>query len=154
VYFLKKKFEIFEHLKYFKAHVETQFRRKIKIIRTDNKVEYVNRYVQHLFSKEIIQLQDTVPYTPQQNKVVERKNRTLKEMVIFMLHVISLPPNLSAKALNWSNHIYNISPQKYVKDQTPFEAWSDSKPEVTHFQIFGSRAWAHVSFENRKELNP
>ena len=37
---------------------------------------------------------------------------------------------------------------------TPFEAWSSCKPEVTHFRIFGSRAWARIPSEKRKELDP
>jgi hypothetical protein len=41
-----------------------------------------------------------------------------------------------------------------VKDKTLFEAWSDIKSEVTHFQIFGSCAWARVPFEKRKALDP
>jgi transposase InsO family protein len=154
VYFLRKKSKVFEHLKDFKAHAETQSGRKIKILHIDNGGEYVNRYVQHICSEVGIQLQHTVPYTPQQNGVAERKNISLKEMATCMLHAISLPPKLWVEALNCANHIQNISPHRSVKDQTPFEAWSGNKPEVTHFQIFGSRAWAHVPSEKRKALDP
>jgi hypothetical protein len=42
IYFLKKKFEVFQHLKDFKALVETQSVKKIKVPRTDNRGEYVN----------------------------------------------------------------------------------------------------------------
>jgi transposase InsO family protein len=133
VYFLKQNSEVFEHLKDFKAHAETQSRRKIKILRTDNEGEYVNRDVQQLCSDTGIQLQHIVPYTLQQNKVVERKKRSLKEMATCMLHARSLPPKLSVEALNYVNHIQNRSPHRFVKDQTPFEAWSGIKPKVTHF---------------------
>ena len=37
---------------------------------------------------------------------------------------------------------------------TPFEAWSGHKPDVTHFRIFGSKAWARIPAENRKDLQP
>ena len=37
---------------------------------------------------------------------------------------------------------------------TPFEAWSGHKPDVTHFRIFGSRAWARIPIEKRKALQP
>src|SRR5713226_9780180 len=37
---------------------------------------------------------------------------------------------------------------------TPFEAWSGHKPDVTHFRIFGSKAWARIPTEKRKDLQP
>ena len=100
------------------------------------------------------QKKHTVPYTPQQNGVVERKNKSLKEMASFMLHARSLLQKLWAEALNCANYIQHRSPHRFVKDQTLFEAWSDNKPEVTHFCIFGSQAWACIPSEKRKALDP
>jgi len=133
VYFLMQKYEVFEHLKYFKAHVETQFEIKIKILHRYNGGEYVNQYVQCLCSEVGIQMKHTVPYTPQQNGVAERKNRSLKEMATCMLHAISLSPKLWDKQLNYANHIHNEYPHIYVKDRIPFEARRDNKSKVTHF---------------------
>jgi hypothetical protein len=99
-------------------------------------------------------LQHIVRYTPQKNRVVERKNRSLKEMASFMLHAKSLPQRLWAKALNYATYIQKRSPRRFVKDKTPYEAWSGLKPEVAHFCIFGSRAWARIPSKKRKELNP
>jgi hypothetical protein len=65
VYFLRQKSEVFEHLKDFKALVETQTRKKIKILRTNNGGEYINKDVQNLCHEAGIQLQHTIPYTPQ-----------------------------------------------------------------------------------------
>jgi hypothetical protein len=154
IYFLRKKSEVFQHLKDFKALVETQSRKKIKVLRTDNGGEYVNHEIHNIFHEAGIQLQHTVPYTPQQNRVVERKNRSLKEMASCMLHAKSLPQRLWAEALNCETYIQNISPHRSVKDKTPYEAWSGLKPEVTHFHIFGSRAWAQIPSEKRKALDP
>jgi hypothetical protein len=91
IYFLRKKYEVFQHLKYFKALVETQFGKKIKVLRTDNGGEYVNHEIHNLFHEAGIHLQHTVPYTLQQNRVAERKNISLKEMASCMLHAKSLP---------------------------------------------------------------
>jgi hypothetical protein len=71
-----------------------------------------------------------------------------------MLHAKSLPQRLWVEALNCETYIQNISPHRYVKDKTPYEAWSGLKPEVTHFRIFGSRAWARIPSEKRKALDP
>jgi transposase InsO family protein len=142
IYFLKQKFEVFQHLKYFKALVETQSEKKIKVLQINNGGEYVNHEIHNIFHEEGIQLQHTVPYTPQQNRVAEQKNRSLKEMESCMLHAKSLPQRLWDEALNYETYIQNRSPHISFKDKTPYEAWSGLKPEVTHFHIFGSRAWA------------
>jgi hypothetical protein len=94
------------------------------------------------------------PILRSKNGVAERKNRSLKEMASFMLHAKSLPHRLWVEALNCATYIQNRSPHRGVKDKTPYEAWSGLKPEVTHFRIFGSRAWAKISSEKRKGLDP
>ena len=99
IYFLRKKSEVFQHLKDFKALVETQSGKKIKVLRTNNGGEYVNHEIHNICHEAWIQLQHTVPYTPQQNKVVEWKNRSLKEMTSCMLHAKSLPHRLWAEAI-------------------------------------------------------
>jgi transposase InsO family protein len=91
IYFLRQKSEVFQHLNDFKALVETHFGNKIKILRTDNEGEYVNNEIKNIFHEEGIQLQHTVPYTPQQNGVAKQKKRSLKEMASCMLHANSLP---------------------------------------------------------------
>jgi transposase InsO family protein len=73
IYFLRKKYEVFQHLKDFKSLVETQSGKKIKVLQTDNGGEYVNHEIHNIFHEAGIQLQHTVPYTPQQNGVAERK---------------------------------------------------------------------------------
>ena len=71
-----------------------------------------------------------------------------------MLHAKSLPHKLWAEALNCANYIQNRSPHRSIKNQTPFEAWSGTKPEITHLRVFGSRAWARIPSEKRKALDP
>jgi hypothetical protein len=70
-----------------------------------------------------------------------------------MLHVRSLPSKIWVEALNHVSYIHNKSPHRYVEDMTHFEAWIGDKPNVTHFHIFGSRAWAHIPSEKRKALD-
>jgi transposase InsO family protein len=59
--------------------------RKPRILRTDNGKEYANEQLKQYLKKEGITRQFTVPYTPQQNSVAERKNRSLVEMAKCML---------------------------------------------------------------------
>ena len=55
VYFLKLKFEVFQHLKIFKAHAENQSGKRIKILCTDNGTEYVNKDIKNLCDEAGIQ---------------------------------------------------------------------------------------------------
>jgi transposase InsO family protein len=100
VYFLTLKSQVFQYFKEFKALVENQSEGRIKILHSDNGGEYVNKYMQQLCSEAGIEIQHTVPYTPQQNDVAERKNQTLKEMENCMLQSKSLAPKLWDEAIN------------------------------------------------------
>jgi hypothetical protein len=82
------------------------------------------------------------------------KKRSIKEMASCMLHEKSLPQRLWDEELNFATYIQNRSSHRSVKDKTPYEAWSGLKPEVTHFHIFGLRAWERIPSEKRKELDP
>jgi transposase InsO family protein len=85
VYFLKLKREVFDKFLAYKALVEKQFGHQIQRLRTNNGGEYVNNNFTNHCTTQGIQMQHTVPYTPQQNGVAERKNRTLKEMANCMI---------------------------------------------------------------------
>jgi transposase InsO family protein len=78
VYFLKLKSEVFDKFLAYKALVEKKSGHQIQRLRTDNGGEYVNNNFTSYCTTQGIQMQHTVPYTPQQNGVAERKNRTLK----------------------------------------------------------------------------
>ena len=64
----------------------------------------------------------SIPYTPQQNGVAERKNRSLKEMETCMMEAKNLPPNFWAEVINYASYIYNRVPHKHLDGMTPLEA--------------------------------
>jgi hypothetical protein len=99
-------------------------------------------------------MQHTVPYTPQQNGVAERKNCTLKEMANCMIQSKGLSLQYWAEAINCANYIVNHTPTKALKNITSEESWTKIKPDVSHFHVFGSIAWAHIPDEKQKELQP
>jgi hypothetical protein len=99
-------------------------------------------------------MQHIVPYTPQQNGVVERKNRTLKEMVNCMIQSKGSSLKYWEEAINCANYIVNRTPTKALKNITLEEAWTKIKLDVSHFCVFDSIAWAHNPDEKRKALQP
>jgi hypothetical protein len=123
-------------------------------LRTDNGGEYVNNNFTSYCTTQGIQMQYNVPYTPQQNGVAERKNRTLKEMVDCMIQSKGLSLKYWAEAINCANYIVNRTPTKALKNITPEEAWTKIKLDVSHFRVFGNITWAHIPDEKRKALQP
>ncbi|RYE18823.1 MAG: hypothetical protein EOP45_13560 [Sphingobacteriaceae bacterium] len=78
----------------------------------------------------------TMPGTPQQNGVAERRNRTLMDMVRSMLSNSSLPKSLWMHALKTAVYLLNRVPSKAVP-KTHFELWTGRKPSLRHQHVFG-----------------
>ena len=93
MYLLKSKDEAIEKFVLYKNEVENRLNKKIKVLRSDRGGEYESPFVDFCAQHEILH-ETTTPYSSQSNKVVERKNRTLKEMMNSMLISSSLPQNM------------------------------------------------------------
>ena len=85
IYFLKKKFEVFDKLKEFKALMENQIEKKIKVLRIDNSGGFCSKEFKEFCKKCGIARQKTIPYTLEQNGVAEKMNKTLMERARSML---------------------------------------------------------------------
>ena len=77
IYFLRNKFEVFDRFKEFKALVENQIEKIIKVLRIDNDGEFCGNEFEEFCKNYSIARQETTPYTPQNNGVAERMNMTL-----------------------------------------------------------------------------
>ena len=86
IYFLKAKGELFSRFQEFKALVENQTGKKIKVLRSDNGGEYTSNEFQDFYTQGGIRRQLIVPYNPQQNGVAEKKNRAIIGATRAMLH--------------------------------------------------------------------
>ncbi|GJW63596.1 zinc finger, CCHC-type containing protein [Tanacetum coccineum] len=91
--------------------------------------------------EEGIQRQTTAPYTPQQNGVVEQRNRTVVEMTRSLLKGMNIPDSLWAEAVRNAVYLLNRLPTKAVKDITPYEGWKKRKPNMEYLKIFGCLAF-------------
>ncbi|WVZ85487.1 LOW QUALITY PROTEIN: hypothetical protein U9M48_032409 [Paspalum notatum var. saurae] len=137
VYFLQHKSEAFSKFMTFKALVEKESGHTIHVLRTDRGIKR----------------QLTASYTPQQNGIAERKNRTVVEMARSMLKAKNLPNSFWAEAVATVVYLLNHSPTKAVWNRTPYEAWYGSKPDVRHLKVFGCIAYAHINSEKRQKLD-
>ncbi|KAK2985060.1 hypothetical protein RJ640_022938 [Escallonia rubra] len=153
VYFLKKKSEVFSTFKRFKAIVEKQSGYQIKAMRSDRGGEFISKEFKAVCVENYIRRQLTIPYSPQQNGVVERNNRSIVNMTRSMLKSKNLPKEFWAEAVDCAVYLSNRSPTRSVWNQTPQEAWSGYKPSVSHLKVFGSIAYVHVPDQQRKKLD-
>ncbi|GAU16044.1 hypothetical protein TSUD_339150 [Trifolium subterraneum] len=153
-YPLKEKSSAFEVFKRFKALVEKESSNFIKCLRTDRGGEFTSNSFNEFCSEHGIKRQLTAAYTPQQNGVSERKNRTLMNMVRSMLSGRCVPKRFWPEAVVWATHVLNRSPTLSVKNMTPEEAWSGTKPSVAYFRVFGCLGYAHIPDAHRKKLDP
>ena len=107
IYFLREKSEVFDKFKEFKSLVENQTEKLIKVSRTDNGGEFRGNEFEELCKKCGIARQKTTPYTPQQNGVVERMNRTLMEKARSMLSGAELGQKFWAEAVDTACYLVN-----------------------------------------------
>ncbi|XP_074283722.1 uncharacterized protein LOC141608081 [Silene latifolia] len=91
----------------------------------------------------------TAPYTPEQNGVAERKNRTVVEMARSMLRGRSLPNDLWGEAVSTAVYILNISPSRAIQDRIPYEIWKGRRPNVEHLRVFGCIAYSLVNLRSK-----
>jgi transposase InsO family protein len=154
IYFLKTKDEVFSKFKEFKALIENLSERKIKILRLDNGGEYTSKEFVN-FCKDVgIKRELTTPYNPKQNGVAERKNRTILEVVMTMIHDQDLPMCLWEKAVMAVVYVQNQLSYSALGLKTPKEMFTGKKPEVSHLKIFGCPVFIHIPKEKRNKLDP
>ncbi|THG94269.1 hypothetical protein EW145_g8174 [Phellinidium pouzarii] len=149
---LKKKSDAFAAFKHFKAYAENQLNLKIKATRDDKGGEYMPREWDHFCNSEGIHRQHTIRAEPHQNGVAERANRTLVEGITTMLNEAHLPATFWWDAVAAFVHVHNRSPTSAVQGKTPFELWHKSKPDVSHFRVFGCTSYVHVKKDLHRQL--
>lgn len=154
VYFLKDKLSILEIFKDYKSKVENELGRKIKIVRSDNGKEYCNKEFDSFLSRHGIEHQTSTPYSPQQNGLAERMNRTLVERAKCMLFDAHLSKQFWGEALATAAYIINRSPTRAIDGKTPMEMWSGHKPNLSNIRIFGSKVMVQVPKEKRQKWDP
>jgi transposase InsO family protein len=114
---------------------------RIKKIRSDNGMEFTNSQIEGFLEEEGIKHEFSSPYTPQQNGVVERKNRTLLDMVRTMLDEYKTPDRFWAEAINTACYSINRLYLHRILKKTSYELLTGKKPNVSYFRVFGSKCF-------------
>jgi transposase InsO family protein len=141
VCFLKNKLEDFEKFKIYKEMVENEKDSKIKLLRSDNEGEFTSKEFMDYYSSHGIKRKFFVARTPQQNGVVERKNRTVEEMARTMLMDSKLTDIFWTQEVHIEVHIQNKVMLKNNTDKTPYNLWNGRPANVKHFRVFGIKCY-------------
>ncbi|BBG99019.1 BURP domain-containing protein, partial [Prunus dulcis] len=118
-----------------RATVELQSGYKVKKLRSDRGGEYTSNEFNKFCDEMGMERQLTVAYSPQQNGVAERKNRTIVEMAKCMMFEKGMPLEFWAETVNTAVYVLNRSPTKALDKKTPFEAYSGRKPGLKHLRV-------------------
>jgi transposase InsO family protein len=108
---------------------------RIKKIRSDNGTEFKNSQIEG-FLEEGIKHEFSSPYTPQQNGVVGRKNRSLLNMARTMLDEYKTPDRFWAEAINTACYSINRLYLHRILKKTSYELFTGKKPNVSYYALF------------------
>jgi transposase InsO family protein len=154
VFFLQEKSQTQEILKGFLRQAQNEFGLRIKKIRSDNGTEFKNSQIKGFLEEEGIKHEFSSPYTPQQNGVVERKNRTLLDMARTMLDEYKTSDRFWAEAVNTACYAINRLYLHRILKKTSYELLTGKKPNVSYFRVFGSKCFILVKRGRRSKFAP
>ena len=128
--------------KKFAKRAQNEFEVKLKKIRSDNGKEFDNTNIEAYCDEVGIKHEVSAIYTPQQNGIVERKNRTLT-LARIMLDEYNTPEALWAEAINTACYASNrLIFQKFL-GKTPYELLNGKKPDISFFRVFGCKCYIY-----------
>jgi hypothetical protein len=154
VFFLQEKSQTQETLKGFLRRAQNEFGLRIKKIRKDNGTEFKNSQIESFLEEEGIKHEFSSPYTPQQNGVVERKNRTLLDMARTMLDEYKTSDRFWAESVNTACYAINRLYLHRILKKTSYELLTGKKPNVSYFIVFGSKCFILVKRGRKSKFAP
>ena len=152
VYFLRSKDEAFTAFQFFHAFIQTQISSNIKILRSDNGGEYTSHLFQEFMQENGILSQMSCASTPQQNRVAERKNRHLLDVVHTLMLESCMPSRFWCEALSTVVHLINCLPSHVLNNDSPFLRLFGKPPNYSNLRTFGCICYVHLSQQERTKL--
>ncbi|GKB36469.1 retrovirus-related pol polyprotein from transposon TNT 1-94 [Tanacetum coccineum] len=126
----------------------------VKGKKTDNGTEFVNQTLREYYEKVGISHETSVARSPQQNGVIERRNRTLIKAARTMLIYAKAPLFLWAEAVATTCYTQNRSIIRLRHGKTPYELLQDKLPDLSVFHVFGAICYPTNDSENLGKLQP
>jgi transposase InsO family protein len=147
---------LLEKFSKWRKQVERETGRKLKRVRCDNIPEF--KAFAEQIEKDGIMVEFTTPYTPEQNGVAERMNRTLLAIMRALIFEAGIPKTFWSYAAKTACYIRNRSvivrpvDGSAKKKKTPYELWTGEKLKIAHMRVWGCKCWIHE--QNADKLDP
>jgi hypothetical protein len=154
VFFLQDKSETQGTLKCFLGRAQNEFELKVKKIRSNNGSKFKNLQVEEYLEEEGIKHEFPASYTPQQNGIVERKNRTLIDMVRTMLGEYKTLKRFWSEAVNTACHAINRLYLHFLLKKASYKLLTGNKPNILYFRLFGSKCYILVKKGRHSKFAP
>jgi len=155
VYTIPRKSGVIDCFKKFKAMVETQQDDKIRRFRSDGGGEFVSKGFTQVLDHAGILPEQSAPYSPEQNGVSERANRTVIGRAKAMLFATGLKDEMWGEAVHTAVFLKNRSPMRAIdKGMTPLQLFTGEIPKLRALIPFGARGYKHVPKEVRTKWEP
>jgi hypothetical protein len=148
VSFLKENSEAFEKFKVFKALNDNQTGKILKGLRSNRGGEFSSGYFKEFCDKHGIKREYTIPWTPQQNKVVERHNRSIQQMARSMMNEKNVAQKYWVEEIHTDVHILNKDLLRPQSDKNPYGLWFGRTASIKNFKVFGSKCYIKNNIEN------
>lgn len=127
--------------------------RTTSTLRIDRGGEFSSNVFLKYLSENNIRRELTTSYTPEQNDVAERSNRTIMEGVRSSLYHSQLPMSFWAEAVVYIVYTLNRTCSRVHGDKTPFELYTCIKPSLSHMRPFGCPVFVYIPAQLRKKLD-
>lgn len=150
---LEEKGEAFDKFLVFKKIAEQETGAVLKTFRSDRGGEFTSHEFKNFCDKNGVNRHLTAPYSPQQNGVVERRNRTLLEMTRSLLKHMGVPNFLWGEAVRHATYLINRVAKRSLVGKTPYEALRNKKPNVGHLKVFGCVCFTRTETAGRRKLD-
>ncbi|GKB28011.1 retrovirus-related pol polyprotein from transposon TNT 1-94, partial [Tanacetum coccineum] len=132
--------------------LQVSLNKTVRFVRTDNGTEFVNKDLTDFYESVDITHEKTIMRTPQQNGVVERRNRTLVEAARTMLIFSKAPLFLWAEVVATACYTQNRSFIHTLHNKTPYELVHDKKSDLSFLCIFGALCYPTNDSEDLGKL--
>ena len=154
-YILKSRKEVLSRVQHFLLEIITQYATMVKVLCTDNALEFTQTAIEELCLAHGIVHQTTCPYTSQQNGVAERKHRHLLDMVRTLLLAMRVPQYLWCEAVLTTTYLVNRLPSAALGGAIPLQRLT---PAADLFslppRVFGCTAFVQDHTPGLSKLAP